>query len=273
MINEFQNYLVSVKGYSQHTAMAYGKDARDFARYMRSQREDARWSTVQQADLDGFMGAMTKAGMKPSTINRHVSSVRALFKYMIREGMMTTNPVRYASMQKQEKSLPNTIPTEELVTATEHATGTLRVMLLILVVTGCRIQEMLDIEQCDINEEEQSIRIHGKGKKDRDVYATVEEIREIQEYAKGRPAKMFGGIEQRAARYAIYQHLSRYSKAKQLSPHAIRHTVATNMAKQGANVTCISKLLGHESIKTTQKYIDMSQQDVREACIKYSIIN
>lgn len=273
MITEFQNYLVSVKGYSQHTAMAYGKDVRDFARYMRSEREDARWSTVQQCDLDGFMATMTKAGLKPSTINRHVSSVRAMFKYFVRQGWMTSNPVRYASMQKQEKSLPNTIPTEDLVTATEHATGTLRVMLLILVTTGCRIQEMLDIEQCDINEEEQSIRIHGKGKKDRDVYATVEEIREIKEYAKGRPAKIFGGIEQRAARHAIYEHLSRYSKAKQLSPHAIRHTVATNMAKQGANVTCISKLLGHESIKTTQKYIDLSQQNVKDAAIKYSIIN
>ncbi len=273
MITEFENYLVSVKGYSLHTAKAYGMDLRDFARFMRARNDSARWSTVSQSDVDEYMMTMTTAGRKASTINRHVSSVKALFRYMMRQGMMTSNPVRYASSQKQEKKIPNTIPTCDLVTATKHACGTLRIMFLILVSTGCRIQEMLDIEQCDINEEEQRITIHGKGKKERYVYATDEVIREIKAYCEGRPGRIFGTIDQRTARHAIYEHLKRYSNAKQLSPHAIRHTMATQMAKQGANVTMISKLLGHESIKTTQQYIDLAQQEVKAAAQQYCILN
>lgn len=273
MITEFENYLISVKGYSQHTATAYGKDVRAFAHYVRETRENARWSTIGREEVDGFMAKMTAEGKTPATINRHVSSIRAIYRYFIRQGLMKTNPMRYASRKKQEKKQPRTIPTEDLVTATEHASGTLRIMLLILCTTGCRIQEMLDINAHDINQEEQTIIIHGKGKKERKVFATPEELKEIKAYAEGRPGKIFGDIDQRTVRHYIWEHLKRYSSAPQLSPHAIRHTLATNMAKHGANVTTISKLLGHENISTTQKYIDMSQQDIKAAAMNYRILN
>lgn len=270
MIKEFQTYLQVNKGYSENTAIAYGKDLHSFARFLIDTKQDARWSTVTLADIDSYMEMMTDAKRTPATINRHVSSIRAYYNFLKRQGLMKENPARYAQQQKRQRKLCNTIPTGDLIAAQKHATGTVKVMLTLLVGTGIRLQEMLDIKKSDIEASENRIKIDGKGQKQRYVYLTKEAQETVTEYAKYSGFKLFGDITQRQVRMAIYLELRRFSQARQLSPHAIRHTFATNMAKNGANVATIQKVLGHESIKTTQKYIDLAQIDVREQILQFS---
>lgn len=273
MIQEFQTYIMKNRGYSIHTAIAYGKDLQDFARWMSKNKLNPRWSTIEPADIENYVRNLHDLGKKPTTINRHIASIRKAYYYMKMRGIVDTNPARYIESNKIDKTIPNTIPTAELKNALDASAGTMKVMLTILCKTGVRIQEMLDIELQDIEAANGRIRIHGKGRKERYVYLKDGDMRTITEFAKGRPSRIFGDISQRDVRHAIFETLRTFSNARQLSPHAIRHTYATEMAKAGANVTTIAQILGHESIKTTQKYIDLGQQNIRRTQLQFEIFN
>ena len=273
MIQEFTNYLVNIKGYSSNTALAYAKDIRAFAKWMRQQHEDARWSAVKREHLDAYLTVCSAAGLRPSTTNRRLSAISALYNWMKRNGKDVDNPCKYESRRKIGKSIPNTINEQELKTAYEHAHGAARLMIGILATTGVRVQEMLDMMWEDIDFDLGSIKIKGKGAKERVVYSTAEVLavlRGVTEYRSPR-GRVFS-IEQREARIILWRALKPYCRAKQLSPHAIRHTVATQLARNGANVTTIAAILGHERLETTQHYIDITQTDVRTTLINNAIV-
>ena len=213
-------------------------------------------------------------GLAPATTNRHLAAISGIYHYMKRNGMEVENPCRYESRRKLAKLQPNTIDTNELRKAYEAATGVTKVMIGILASTGIRIQELLDLQWEDINFNDCSLRIMGKGRKERIVYATpssLETLQLVKEHYHS-TGHIFT-MEQRAARHMIYEALRPYCTGRQLSPHAIRHTFATELAKAGTNVTAIAKVLGHESIMTTQKYIDMTQTDVKNVCQQLTLFN
>lgn len=267
------NYLKNIRRYSEHSVRGYGNDLRQFARWMMERREDARWSTTTRDDLDAWIEAMTLEGRTPNTINRRVSSVKAFYNWLRRNDQMETNPMQHASYQKRDDKIPNTIPVGDLQEAMAREIGTSGLMIRLLAKTGIRLQEMLDLDIRDIDAELMTVKIHGKGRKERTVYMDAALTTEVTDYAKGKTARIFDGIDQRTARRIIYYAMRRYSTARQLSPHAIRHTYATDLARNGANVTTIAKMLGHNSLRTTQQYIDLGQQDVTQAAQMYSSFN
>lgn len=274
MIKQFINYLVTLKGYSQNTAAAYERDLHDFVEWAQKNLSDARWSTITRADIDQYIMSLVADGLKPATTNRRLASIAGLYRWFKREGRDIENPCRFESRRKLSKTLPNTIPTEDIKCAYEHSQGVTRVMLGLLASTGIRIQELLDITWEDINFAEQSIRINGKGCKQRTVYTTSDKLETLKTLSSiGTQTGCIFTMDQRTARHMIWEALKPYSRAKQLSPHAIRHTVATNMAIQGANVTTIATILGHNDIKTTQKYIDMTQGNPRAAYTQFNLFN
>lgn len=274
MINEFTNYLINIKGYSENTATAYAKDLRQFAKWMKATRADARWSTITRDDIDNYISSLAQDGLKPSTTNRRLASISGLYNYFRRQGYEVTNPCKYESRRKVAKTIPNTIPAEDIKKAYESSYGATKIMLGLLATTGIRIQELLNITYQDIDFASNSIRINGKGSKQRIVFTTADKLETLKTvFEAGSTKGLCFPIDQRDARYMIFKALRPYSHAKQLSPHAIRHTVATNMATQGANVTTIATILGHNDIKTTQKYIDMTQTNCQAAYTRYNLFN
>lgn len=274
MISDYINYLRTIRGYSENTCSAYEKDLHDFAIWARQNLTDARWSAITRDDIDQYIETMVSNDLKPATTNRRLSSISGLYNYFRRQGHTIENPCKYESRRKIAETIPNTIPTGELKAAWEHSAGIVKSMLGLLASTGMRIQELLDMTWESIDFEESSIKIQGKGGKQRKVFTTPEHLEVLRTIATwgeqhGRVYKM----EQRTARRMIFDALRPYSNAKQLSPHAIRHTMATNLANHGANVTTISKLLGHKHLATTQKYIDMTQADGRQLTLKYGLLN
>lgn len=273
MINEFKTYLTCIKGYSENTAVAYAKDLRTFARYMRQQDSEKRWSTITREDVDGYIIHLSNTGHKPATLCRHISSISSLYRYIQREGHDISNPAQYESRPKIGKTIPNTIPVQELRNALQHSDGKVKVMLQILSETGIRIQEMLDIKVEDIDMMNGILKIQGKGHKERLVYISNETKNMLISQANGKHQRIFEGISQLECRNMIYDVLKKYSNAPQLSPHAIRHTYATQMAKQGMTTTTLQKVLGHEQLTTTQKYIDLGQVSTENECRHLSIFN
>lgn len=274
MITEFITYIKDVKGYSQNTARAYANDLHAFVKVLKTIKPSARWSTITLQDIDEVVKYNVQRGLKPATTNRQISAVKALYDYMKREGLTDKNPARYESRRKQADTIPNTIPMHDLEEAYAEATGTTRLMLGLLVYTGIRIQELLDIRKHDVNTKTGEIIIRGKGMKERKVITAPDNSQELEEYMKNlRPDSfIFGSTSQREARYELHAILKRHSQAKQLSPHAIRHTFATEVAKQGSNVTTLAKMMGHNSIKTTQHYIDLTQNNIDKTYQQYHSI-
>jgi Site-specific recombinase XerD len=273
MLQKFSTYLLCIKGYSQRTASEYCKDLHYFARWMRSYRADAKWSNITRADIDAYIIQRVKEGCQPTTTNRELASISALYRYFIREGLLTNNPARFQSRRKVEEKTPNTIPNEDLQRAYEGTTGLVHVWIGLLATTGIRISELLSLRWEDIDFKAHSLEIIGKGRKERIVYTTAEHLELLkQAYERCPRSGRIFDYEQRTARHMLWTALKPFSRAKQLSPHAIRHSFATNLANNGVNVTTIATILGHNRIATTQKYIDMSQANTQAVTAQYSIL-
>lgn len=273
MITQFTSYLLAIRGYSPRTAEGYAKDCKAFASWAKANIEGARWSTLTRKDIDRYIMYRVENGIAAATTNRELASISALYRYFIREGLLKTNPCRFQSRRKEENKLPNTIPSEDLKAAYEHSTGLVHVWIGLLATTGIRISELLALRWEDIDFKASSLEIIGKGRKERIVYTSPEYLDLLRQAYERKPSE--GRIfryDQRDARYILWQALKPYSRAKQLSPHAIRHTFATNLATNGVNVTTIASILGHNRIATTQKYIDMSQADTQAAAARQTIL-
>lgn len=274
MIQQYINYLRDLKGYSENTCQAYEKDLKDFSRWARENVTGARWSTLTREHLDAYISYLVKKELKPATTNRRLASIAGIYRYFMREGLLKENPAQYESRRKKAETIPNTIPAKELHTAYTRAGGVTKVILGLLMTTGIRIQELLDLRMEDINFETQAIRVRGKGNKERIVYslpAQLETLRSLKEY--GKTEGIIFTLDQRQVRRMVWDALKDVCSAPQLSPHAIRHTFATEMATKGTNVTTIAGVLGHKHIETTQQYIDMTRADTRRACQEYALFN
>ena len=273
MLTRFENYLRNIKGYSERTTSEYLKDLKAFARWAKTHREGAKWSTLTRSDIDEYISMRASEGIKPATTNRELASISALYRYFIREGLMKTNTCRLKSRRQQAAQLANTIPSEDLKAAYEHSTGLVHVWIGLLATTGIRISELLALRWEDIDFKASSLEIMGKGSKERIVYTSPEYLELLKQAYERKPSEgRIFGYDQRDARYMLWQALKPYSRAKQLSPHAIRHTFATNLATNGVNVTTIASILGHNRIATTQKYIDMSQANTQAASALQTIL-
>ena len=271
MLTRFENYLRNIKGYSERTCSEYLKDIKAFAQWAKANVKDARWSTLTRSDIDEYITMRAKEGIKPSTTNRELAAISALYRYFIREGLMKNNPARYQSRRKVGYHLPNTIPSEDLQAAYKNSYGVVHVWIGLLSTTGIRISELLGLNWEDIDFKTCALEINGKGNKDRLVYTTPEYLELMrQAYERNPQEGRIFRYSEREARYMLWEALKPYSRAKQLSPHAIRHSFATSLAKQGVNVATIATILGHKSIETTQKYIDMAQMDCRAVSAQYS---
>ena len=273
MIQKYINYLSNVRGYSANTASSYEKDLRNFVSWLKKNEPGVRWSLITRTVIDRYVQDMAEKGLKPATSNRRLAAISGIFNYFKREGLLSENPCRYESRRKVAKKMPNTIPTEELKEAYLNTTGVTKLMIGLLTTTGIRVQEMLDLDWSDIDFKSAALRVHGKGGKDRIVYTSEEILTDLANVKKYlQPSGKLFYLTQRDVRYKLYSALKQYSQAKQLSPHAIRHTFATNLAKNEVSATTIQALLGHSDIKTTQRYIDMSQSNTKRAAQTFNIL-
>ena len=274
MLTRFENYLRNIKGYSERTCSEYLKDLKAFARWAKANKQDARWSTLTRSDIDEYITMRATEGIKPTPTNRELAAISALYRFFIREGLLKTNPARFQSRRKVGFHLPNTIPSEDLQAAYKNSFGVVHVWIGLLSTTGIRISELLGLNWEDIDFKTCALEIKGKGNKERLVYTTPEYLDLMRQAYERHPAE--GRIfrySEREARHMLWEALKPYSRAKQLSPHAIRHSFATSLAKQGVNVSTIATILGHNRIATTQKYIDMAQMDCRAVSAQYSPLN
>ena len=263
MIQEFVDYLSHNKGYSELTCFEYRKDLERFVKWLKSHRIE-RWSQVTKDTIDLYVHDMSEDGLKPATIKRRVATIRSLYQFAWIKGLTTENPAKYVSSPKMAMQLPKIIPTEELSATITDGTINIhtRAMIAVIAETGLRISEVLNLTMMDVDKTNRSIKVMGKGAKERIVYYGDMSAAYF-DYVRVIGSLPIWNMTEREARFKVWEALKGHSNAKQLSPHAIRHSFATTMLNNGAPITTIQALLGHETVKTTERYAKVAQTTVQ----------
>lgn len=272
MIAQYINHIKAIRAYSPYTCKNYERDLRHFATWAKQNIEDARWSQITKQIIEKYTEEAVSAGQKPATTNRRLAALSSFYRWLNYQGYKVDNPCKYESRRKIAKTVPNTIDTNQLRTAYEKSEGLMHVVLGLLIYSGMRIGELMTLEWHDIDTNSSTIRLRGKGAKERVVRVpeqALKEIKAVKEHCNSN-GRMFNYSE-RSMRKMIHEELKKYCDAPQLSPHAIRHTFATHLASQGENVSTISSLLGHEHLETTQKYINLAAAQNTMAAVQHAI--
>jgi integrase/recombinase XerC len=269
---------------SPHTVRAYLRDLADFESYLIDQRSNL--SGANHAELRGYLGKLA-ARLAPSSRARKLASIKALYRFLVREGLVASNPAKNARSPKLPRSLPRFLPVDEAF-AVVGSPGSRtvrdlrdRAILEVLYGGGLRISELCSLAVDDWDGEGRVLRVFGKNSKERlcpihrkAASALEDYLRRRHELMKERnsradPAALF--LNHRGGRLrprSVARHLSEYVRrcglARTVSPHSLRHSFATHLLAGGADVRTIQELLGHASLSTTQRYTHVSWERLQE---------
>ncbi|MER2032577.1 tyrosine-type recombinase/integrase [Exiguobacterium indicum] len=255
IIEEFVKYLGINRGLSEGTVREYRKDLRETQTWMVTNAKVERWSQVTKENIEDYVADMSLTGLKPATIRRRVSCLRTFYQYAWQKGLQKENPAKYVSTPKVGESVPRTLAQTEIQAAISDTSidAMTRTMLTVMSETGIRISELRNIKAWDINQDEHTIRVHGKGNKERTVYygaGTAETFRHL--HVPG--DTVIFPLSDIEARSRIFWALRKHTGAERCSSHTLRHTWATSMLNAGADLKTIATIMGHASVTTTEKY-------------------
>lgn len=278
----FLDYLTYQKNYSEYTRVNYQNDLAEYFAYLK--RENLSYKKVEYSDIRFYlMYLKDEKKEKNSSINRKLSTLRSFYKYLVNQEILKNNVFSYIHGPKKEKKLPRYFEyneLEELFTIPDKSSplGQRDLLILeLLYATGLRVGELVSIKLTDINKKERTILILGKGNKERIVefgeYAEESLILYLKEGREklntNNSTYLFlnhqgGVLTERGVRYALDKLIKKTTLAKNISPHMLRHTFATHLLNEGCDLLSVQKLLGHESISSTQIYTHVTTDHLKE---------
>ena len=273
MIDGFLNYLRYERNYSELTVEGYGKDLEDFQAYFKSLDEGLEWGSVDADVVRGWMEHMMDKGNAATSVNRRLSAVRTFYKYAMRMGLAKSDPAHAVKGPKKNHPLPKFVREKEMDMALDSETGgeqyknvRARTLLLMFYTTGMRLSELIALDDANIDMEAGELRVTGKRDKQR-IIPFGQELREtLQQYMECRDAGVARQCEaffvtakgermnRNQVRYEVEKSLKGWTTIPQRTPHVLRHSFATAMLNHGAGLESVKKLLGHESLTTTEVY-------------------
>lgn len=293
-IDEFISYVRLEKGLSDNTVAAYRRDLQTWRAFCIERRVDP--AKIEPAQVTAFLErlragkAPARKPLSPATVARHIVSVRALYRFLVREGKLDNDPTSTLGIPKQPRSLPKAIPLEDVERLLDLTSEDLlgrrdRAIIEVLYGTGLRISELAALDVDDVDVEQGSVRVRaGKGNKARilplgraaraavGAYLTRSRPEVAKKLARGpashRSAMFLNARGGRLSRQGCWKILKGYARAAGLeakvSPHTLRHSFATHMLDAGADIRVVQELLGHASLATTQVYTLVSDARLRE---------
>jgi integrase/recombinase XerC len=272
-IDQFIRYLATERNVSDHTLDAYLGDLEQFREFLYQDRgTNAGAELVDHLLIRRYLALLHKSHKK-SSIGRKLATLRAFFKFLLREGKVVKNPAELVATPKREKRIPFHLTIDEVIALINAPKGnkllSLRdqVILEILYSCGMRVSELTSLDLANIDLEAGLVRIMGKGNKERIVPLGSYARKAITVYleARGNPAAApllinarGGRLTSRSVARIIDKYILKLATVKKISPHTLRHTFATHLLEGGADLRAIQELLGHSSLSTTQKYTHVS---------------
>jgi integrase/recombinase XerC len=277
----FLKHLETERNASPHTVRSYGSDLASFSAYVeQSIGRNAGFSGIDHLLIRSYLARLHHAGLSKSSAARKLATIRSLFRYLCREGVVARNPARALLSPRVERRLPAYVEAADVAQFVEIDTDTpiglrARAILELLYGTGIRCAELvaLDLREVDLNG--RLVRVLGKGRKERLVPFGTAARDAIQAYLGhwvkqrlGTNALFVNGkggrLTDRSVRRLVANRVRAVALAQKVSPHTLRHAFATHLLERGADLRAIQELLGHASLSTTQKYTHVTARQLLE---------
>lgn len=285
-LEDYKTYLLVEKNFSKHTAKAYYSDVMSYLLWL----DDTSCLTVNFAKVRDYLYFIQKFNYKKTTLARKIASIRTFYKYLYRERLVDTNPTTNLSAPKRPKSLPKFLTTEEVekimngIKIDTPAGYRNRTILELLWATGMRISELSGLNFGDLNLENNEITVFGKGAKERIVLISDKAKKYLESYintarplvAKGFPLEPITDstpvfinntgyrLQNKTVRNVINSVVESIELPKHVTPHMFRHSFATHLIENGADLRVVQELLGHASISNTQIYTHVSTKHLQD---------
>lgn len=285
-LEDFKSYILVEKNFSKHTAKAYYSDILSFLVWM----DDISCEDVNFSKVRDYLRFIQKFNYKKTTIARKIASIRTFYKFLYRERKVNSNPAMNLTSPKRPKSLPKFLTPEEIEkilnnVKIETPSGYRnRAILELLWATGMRVSELSGLNFGDLNLENNEIRVFGKGSKERIILVTDRAKNYLERYIDSARMLIPKGyrleepsesspvfinntgyrLQTKTIRNVINDIVDKIELPKKVTPHVFRHSFATHLIENGADLRVVQELLGHASISNTQIYTHVSLQHMKE---------
>ncbi|WP_213975798.1 tyrosine recombinase XerC [Tepidanaerobacter acetatoxydans] len=284
LIDSFIDYLMATKTASQNTIKAYSEDLSQFLEYLKQKKlSEPILVNATHLHIRGFLAYLQEKKISKRTAARKLSALRSFYKYLVVEGFAQENIAKSISTPKISKKLPLFLypgEIEVLLSAPKNDVLGIRdkAIMELLYATGMRVGELVSLKTSDINFGSNYIIVFGKGSKERVVFFGQKAEESLEKYLKeSRPFltkdincdslflnKNGTAISARSIRRIIDKYVKIATLNSEVSPHTLRHTFATHMLNNGADLKTVQELLGHSSLSTTQIYTHVTKERLKE---------
>ncbi len=288
-LKEFENFLKFERNLSQNTIQSYLSDLKKLIKYLEIKKNNCLPQEIKVNIIREFLYLESKK-IKASTQGRLISSLNLFFDFLILEKILIENPVEKIDYPKIGFTIPTTLTTDEIdliiANARLNKNNGLRNETIIEVLYSCglRVSELINLKISDLYLSEQLLKVIGKGNKERFVPISqtakklivqyIEFVRNSNKVKKGHEDTLFiNNRGKKLTRIMIYTILNSIAQEigikKKVSPHVLRHSFATHLIENGADIISIQKMMGHENIVTTEKYLHVRNKHLKESVLKY----
>jgi len=283
-IREFLNYLTFQKRYSRHTIISYENDLTGFFDFIVLQYNSLELAEISASVIRSWLASLKENKITSKTINRKISTLKSFFKYQLKMNKIEVNPVSAITSLKISRRLPSFVEQKDIKTLFNYVEfpdtwegKTNRLLLMIFYQTGIRLSELINIKESHVDTNKGSIKVLGKGNKERIIPINNTLVKEIERYiaekkfSVNEAQKDFLFINSKGKKLYpkyVYNVVKKYigdvSTNERKSPHVLRHTFATHLTNNGADINAIKELLGHASLASTQIYTHNSIDKLKE---------
>ena len=273
VIDQFLAYLRYEKNRSLLTVQRYEKSLRMFEEYFKTLSEELDWTTVDADIIRGWMEQRMDDGMKATTVNADLASVKTFFRFALARKMVGKDPAYLITGPKKDKPLPVFVKESDMNRLLDEEEWSekykdvrARTIIILFYETGIRLAELVGLDDSDVDLTGMQLKVTGKRNKQRVVPFGSELAETLQAYVTWRDNEVVRNssalfvdkngerISRGQVQYLVRKYLSEVTTLKKRSPHVLRHTFATAMLNNGAGLESVKKLLGHESLETTEIY-------------------
>ena len=272
-LNDFLDYLKFEKRYSQHTISAYQADLISFFDYLVTQYGGITLNEITHIYIRSWLASLKDDSLKAKSINRKISTLKSFFKYQLRMGKVRQSPMAKIISPKNEKRLPSFIKEKDMERLFQQEFPdnwkgrTTRLLLQLFYSTGMRLSELIGLKDEQVNFSSHSIKVLGKGNKERVIPISSEVVMAVKAYQMAKKEEFPDGagdsllvtekgsmLTPRKVYSDVKQQLDTITTIEKRSPHVLRHSFATHLMNNGADLNAVKELLGHSSLAATQVY-------------------
>lgn len=278
-VDSFLHYLKEELNYSEYTIKNYQLDLTDFFKYVNASNID--FLNIENIHVRGYLKYLDTCNLKNTTISRRISALRTFYNYLLEKGFVKNNIFLNVKNPKLEKKLPNYLnytEIEELLASidTSNSEGLERRLLIeMFYSTGCRVGEMVNVKISDIDFYNKTIKVMGKGSKERIVYYGDYASKYLEDYLKNKDRKGYLFTNKKGEKltieeveYIVRDIMKHISIKTHVTPHTLRHTFATHLLNNGADIRTVQELLGHANLSTTGIYTHVSSDRLKDVYFK-----